>query len=409
MKEPKLLTFIFLIFYSLFFISNVCSQITRGAAPGEIYISNEWFFDSPYLHFGIFHSTDNGKHLTPQYNNIETPPPGEMKIGKVIGDATPGALYNYGNNEFWVSFDEGVNWEYREGFPSNTYYISGTTEGIIFSTSWVKLHKSVNYGEVFETITDPLTIPIPEIGFGDGEFFGINGDAGIEFQLIHTYDYANTYTEIPIDSSVAFWQIGGHWPQISRGTEPGELYLVSWWPDYHYKIFHSIDTGYTWTQQYESDSISIYYWGVQYTAGREPGSFYVKRARLDPTFTHTLVYIDYSSDYGQTFTTYFHDLVPDFTSVNAIKEPIIKLTNAPNPFSNLTTFNFQLPGNAGNPKLNIYNIQGKRVRQFDVNGKNQQQWNGTGANGNPLPKGIYLYNITYNNTSTALQKAIILY
>jgi hypothetical protein len=308
-----------------------------------------------------------------------------------------------------VSFDGGVSWEYREDFPDNTYYLSGTNGGVIFSTSWVKLHKSVDYGQVFETITDPLLIPIPEIGFIDGEFFGINGDAGIEFQLIHTSDYANTYTEIPIDSTVALWQIGGYWPQISRGTEPGELYLVSWWPDYHYKIFHSVDTGYTWTEQYESDYIDTFYWRVAYTAGREPGSFYVKRSRINPAGTHVWLYIDYSSDYGQTFTSYFHDLVPDFTSVNSIEKPDIKLSNYPNPFSNQTTFQFQLQDHANKPLLNIYNIHGKLIGQFDVNGKNEQPWDGTDGKGNRLPEGIYLYNITYNNTSTALQKAIILY
>jgi len=45
---------------------------------------------------------------------------------------------------------------------------------------------------------------------------------------------------------------------------------------------------------------------VQYTAGRQPGSFYVKRATYDYATQYSFVYIDYSSDYGETFTTYFH-------------------------------------------------------------------------------------------------------
>jgi hypothetical protein len=246
------ITILIAIFFTINQIQPLKAQITRGATPGEIYISTDWYVDNyGDIHYAIFHSTDNGEHITLKYENIENPPTGEMQVGKVLGDATPGALYNYGNNELWSSFNYGVNWEFREVYPDNTYYLSGIFYGIIFKTSWVKLHRS-------DDITDPLTIPIPEIGFMDGEFFGINGDAGVGFDLVHTIDYANTYTEIPIDSAVAFWSIGGYWPQIIRGTQSAELYLVSWWLNSNYKIFHSVDTGYNWTQKYESDYIDIY-------------------------------------------------------------------------------------------------------------------------------------------------------
>ena len=287
---------------------------------GELYISTDWYMDNNgHVHYAIFHSTNNGANIYLQYENIETPPGGEMSVGRVLSDATPGALYNYGNNELWVSFDDGENWDYREVYPDNTYYLSGTNIGIIYKTSYVKLHISDNYGENFEIITDPLTIPIPEIGFSNGEFFGINGDAGIGFDLVHTYDNANNYTIIQLDSAVAFWAPGGYWPKISRGTEPGELYLVSWWLNSNYKIFHSTDTGYTWTEKFESDYIDIYYWRVAYTAGREPGSFYVLRSRINDAGDHVWLYIDYSSDYGETFTSYFHDLDSLFTSVGPIQ------------------------------------------------------------------------------------------
>jgi hypothetical protein len=345
------------------------------------------------------------------YSNLETPPPDEMTIGKVLGDATSGTLYNYGHNELWVSFDEGVSWTFRENYSYSGKYTSGGINGEIYKNGTDvagTLYFSDDYGTNF--IINNINIKFNiEVGTEPGEFYGRSGQADIGYSVEYSYDYGVNFLTIPIDSSIAYWSIGGHYPQISRGTEPGELYLVSWWPDYHYKIFHSVDTGYTWTQQYESDSISIYYWGVQYTAGREPGSFYVKRTRFAPTLTHTEVYIDYSTDYGQTFTTYFHDLVPDFTSVNSIEKPNISHSNYPNPFSNHTTFQFQLPAHANNPQLNIYDMNGKRIRQFEVNGKKEQSWDGTDSNGKPSFAGIYLYNITYDNTSTALQKAIILY
>ncbi len=84
------------------------------------------------MHKAIFNSTDNGENITLKYENIENPPSGEKEVGKVIGDATPGALYNYGNNELWVSFDYGENWEYREHYPSYTQFFSGVNQGLIF-------------------------------------------------------------------------------------------------------------------------------------------------------------------------------------------------------------------------------------------------------------------------------------
>ncbi len=184
--------------------------------------------------------------------------------------------------------------------------MGGGFEGVIYKGGWGLLHKSNDYALTFEVVSDPPNCPISDIGYLDGEFYGIDGNAGEGFYLYHSLDYANTYTEIPIDSSVAFWSVSGQYPQISRGTEEGELYLVSWWPDYHYKIFHSADTGYTWTEKFESWYIDIYNWGVQYTAGRQPGSFFVKRSTYDYATQYSFIYIDYSSDYGETFTTYFH-------------------------------------------------------------------------------------------------------
>jgi hypothetical protein len=334
-----------------------------------------------------------------------------MWVGGVLGDATPGAVYNnyfYGTNELWVSFDYGVNWEYRENGFGNAEYLSGQSDGIIFKRIGPELSQSENYGDTFTIITNPINCPIREPGYYLGEFYGINGTIGEGLFLDHTYDYANTYTEIPIDSTVAFWD-PGIYPQISRGTEPGELYLVSWWLDSKYKIFHSTDTGYTWTQKFESGPISICYWSVGYTAGRQPGSFYVFRLRYDPTLNHRLLYIDYSDDYGETFSTYFHELDSLYTSVAAIQKTDLRLSAFPNPFPRNTTIVFDLPENWKVPLLNIYNIHGILIRQYNITGKKSQQWDGRDGKGTIVPGGIYLYNISYNNTSSQYNKVLFIH
>ena len=199
--------------------------------------------------------------------------------------------------------------------------MGGGYEGVIYKACTGILYKSNDYALTYEIVSDPPNCPISDIGYLDGEFYGIDGNAGEGFYLYHSLDYANTYTEIPIDSSIAYWAPLGHWPKISRGTVPGELYLVSWGLNLKYKIFHSVDTGYTWTEKFESEYINLLVWGVQGTAGRQAGSFYVLRGTLNPSGTHAWLYIDHSSDYGETFTTYFHG------------EPMPQPSNYPENFS----------------------------------------------------------------------------
>ena len=388
---------------------KIQAQITRGAQPGEIYISINWYIDnSGNLHDAIFRSTDNGENLTLQYETLYNPPPDEMRLGRVLGDATLGALYNWGWNELWVSFDYGESWEYREDYPGYTKYFSGVNSGLIFKGNYEGFFKSTNYGLSFELLPITVTCPFTEVGFCEPEFFGIYGEPEFYFNFVHTIDYGQTYTEIPIDSTVAFWQIGSYYPQISRGAEPGELYLMSWWPGSYYKIFHSIDTGYTWTEKFESGYIDIYYWGVSYTAGRDPGSFYVTRSTQDPTQSHAWLYIDYSSDYGETFTTYFHDLDSLYTGTQNTQKPDFISNSYPNPFSEKTTIVFELPGNCKTSLLNICNMHGKTIRQYNITGKKSQQWDGRDSNGNLVPNGVYLYNLNYENISSQFNKLLFI-
>ncbi|MBI9037277.1 MAG: hypothetical protein JEY97_04020 [Bacteroidales bacterium] len=281
------------------------AQIVRGAVPCEIYLAHDWYLENGIIHKGIFHSTDNGENITLQYEATDPPTGGAIGIGRVLGDATPGSLYNYNDHELWVSLDYGANWEYKE-YYSYASYATGFYNGEIYRRSNYNLYRSENYGENFDLIVESLTEPLSDVGNQEGELFGFTGLSGVGFNLYHSIDYGQNFSTILIDSSIAYWAPSGLYPKISRGTEPGELYLVSWWPDYHYKIFHSVDTGYTWTEKFESEYINIFYWSLSFTAGRQQGSFYVSRITYDYATQYSLVYIDYSSDYGETFTTFFH-------------------------------------------------------------------------------------------------------
>jgi hypothetical protein len=367
------------------------------------------------MHYAIFYSADNGETMALQYENVENQP-GVMWVGQVLGDAKPGAVYNnylIETNELSVSFDYGKNWENVNNYGSTPEYTSGCIEGEIYKccadvqgTVW----RSIDFGNNFEEIRQDIKFRL-EVGVNPGIVYGFANYPypQVGFYLNFSNDYALNFIQIPIDSAVAFWQISGIYPQISHGTEPGELFLVSWWPDYHFKIFHSIDIGYTWTQKFESGPISIFSWSVGYTAGRQPGSFYVFRLIYDPTYNHRLLYIDYSDDYGETFTTYFHELDSLYTSIASIHKTNLKLSAFPNPFSGITNIAFELPEKWKVPLLNIYNIHGILIRQYDIIGKGFQQWDGSNNQGNLVPDGIYLYNISYNNISSQYSKVLFIH
>jgi hypothetical protein len=364
----------------LFNVFKGASQITRGASPGEIYISGDWYFDGYAVHRGIFRSSDNGEHIEVRYQNIVNPPADEMEVSPLNCDATPGVMYNYGfypDYDLWVSFDYGMNWNFIEHHSAYTKYFSGVIPGTIFKRNDEGLFKSIDFGFSFELL--PITVTCyltEEVGFTENEFFGIYGEPGIYFNLVHTLDYGQTYTDIPIDTTIAFWEIGGKYPVISRGMEPGELYLVSWWPLSNYKIFHSDDTGYTWTQQYVSEEIDLYWWGVQYTAGRALGSFYAIRGIMDPTLTHMWFYIYYSSDYGQTFTIYFHDM--DTTvGINETYPNNYSVKAFPNPFNQSTSIEFRLPESHFDARLQIFSIHGDLIKEYNLIGKDKVVWNAT--------------------------------
>lgn len=391
---------------------NSYSQITRGAQPAELYLSTDWYMDNyGDIHYAIFRSVDNGATITLQYESSTASPPSEMGVGRVLGDATPGALYNYGGNELWLSFDYGQNWQFIENYTSTGFYTSGSIEGEIYKNGTDvagTLFFSDNYGSSFNINNLDIKFFL-EVGTEPGELYGKSGFAGIGFNLKYSFDNGQNFITIPIDSTVAFWTVSGHHPRISRGTIAGEMYLVSWWLNSNYKIFHSVDTGYTWTEKFESDYIDIYYWRLAYTAGREPGSFYVLRSRINPAGDHVWLYIDYSSDYGATFTTYFHDLDSTLTSINSPKIDNFELSNYPNPFTDFTTFSFQFPENCKMHLLSIYNLNGTLIKEYDIHGKTTQQWDGRNSKGNLVPKGMYFYNIKYDNFSSPINKLLIIY
>jgi flagellar hook assembly protein FlgD len=89
---------------------------------------------------------------------------------------------------------------------------------------------------------------------------------------------------------------------------------------------------------------------------------------------------------------------------NNLPTSTIQLTNYPNPFNPTTTISFEAKDLHENAKIEIYNLKGQRVREFDVilsgveGESNSITWNGTDFNDQPVSSGIYFYKLNIENS-----------
>ena len=116
-------------------------------------------------------------------------------------------------------------------------------------------------------------------------------------------------------------------------------------------------------------------------------------------------------DYGETFTTYFHDLDSLFTSVGTYPNPTIELEAYPNPFSNFTIINFEVPTPSTDISLVIYDSKGNIVRNLIQNknyqtGSHSMKWYSDNDNGDKVNQGIYFYKLM-SGRQMMVKKAIM--
>jgi flagellar hook assembly protein FlgD len=89
---------------------------------------------------------------------------------------------------------------------------------------------------------------------------------------------------------------------------------------------------------------------------------------------------------------------------------VTSLNNAyPNPFNPNTTISYSM-ADAGNARIDIYNLRGQILRSFERDhanaGNYSFNWDGKDASGNFVGSGIYLYRMTSGNYS-ATKKLIL--
>ncbi len=110
-------------------------------------------------------------------------------------------------------------------------------------------------------------------------------------------------------------------------------------------------------------------------------------------------------------------IFPPISAEVAINEEFLPnvsklIGNYPNPFNPETTINFSVTQNSDFVTINIYNIKGQKIKQFEIGnlklGINKVVWNGTDQNNQPVASGIYFYQLNVDKKVISSKKCLLL-
>ena len=342
----KILLFLTLLLATVTLSFSQNRSITRGAIPGELYLTGTWYgiynpiLGPPYydtLRTAIYRLTENGKKLTKQYDaDYFANPETIMQPNVILTDATPGVVYNkdnysknsYAHTALWVSFDYGKNWVFREEDMGSKNYYTTNYNGFIYKTeNGVGVFKSMDYANIWNKLKEQSFPPHAETSYAEAEFYCITGSN--IYYFYHTFDCFNNYTTITMDSEIVFGQICGIFPDVYRGGLLGEVYISSMFQDNSFKVSFSADTGHTFKHVYVASELYCDIGPIPiFMSDREPCVFYIVKGYgiedTNPYGWHTKICVEYYRDYGETLVdTYCHDITKDYNNnvgVKGVKE-----------------------------------------------------------------------------------------
>ena len=387
------------------------SDISRGHQSGELYFASCWYYFGYDKFHVICYSDDYGQTLSFKYIcNIDLD---DMWPDKIISDSTDGIFYNYipSIHTLYKSYDHCTTWELVNGTPPQCLsFTSGTEAGVIFSSQFPSLYKSIDFANTFEIIKEDSVYGFIEVGtepleiyyaYGpnlNGDYFNIylSNDGGISFNFVNEYD-----------SAIGGIKLAGNFPRIFRGTESGELFLVSWHLPGNFKVFYSVDYGENFELRYISPPCDFYWEEYKFTPGFDQGTFYYIKEIDWFDGINTKVHIYYSDDTASTFTEHIHILDSTFPvsifDENMLDNVQIELTNYPNPFSTKTTVCFNSPIQ-DSYTIELTNLSGQAVMRkeefFDIGKQTIKLQTGQ------LASGVYLCSVKCQNRVLGVSKIV---
>ncbi len=370
------------------------SKIICGTQPGEIY------FVGPVPHYqmwpGLWYSSNYGTTLELRdQSQYET-------YGGIWADAADSSLYrsyqppNSNHEEF--SSNGGNDWVIvnTENADQDLSYASGVIPGEVYRSANIQpfyhiLERSTNNGiEYVQCSTtgfpDTLGIYTAALGADPGEVY-ICSNHGY---LYYSADYGENFSfqgdvgeiaEVPNESV------------LLNGAEPGEIYLF--WSNYfdERKIWRFSDYGIS------GELLYTFYYGIEWATCRfstsgQPGEIYFYAVNYHP-YSGGVVHILHTTDYGQNWDFYQHDLTQNAIELKIPSAPSLEqITVWPNPFNASTSIHFEL-GKPSTIRMTVYDIRGDRVRQLITDkelipGGYNVSWTAINENRQPVASGIYL-------------------
>ena len=311
--------------YTLLALLLMAGGMMQAQTFGEFYSFTGWAY--PAYGGGrrcLTHFTEHGNKVELPYVYDETP--GDMSIGTLIDDATPGVIYNkdWGEtNKLYRSTDYGFTWEPIDDLTdiSDEYWTFKDAPGVLLKrkTNPEELKISYDYGSHFETLDIPAFYSYNVAGWNVGEFFKADYTDDWRYYLAHSLDFNQT-------ADTVFYSDSGYFEMVA-GANEGELY--TYYRSYYdtgwmskYTLYFSSDYGRNNQMLMTIDSLddgwnTNMYW--EFVADDEPGVFYsiIRDAVFynPATGADSKIWINYYRDYGETLvTTYFHHFtaMPDW-------------------------------------------------------------------------------------------------
>ncbi|MDP1623856.1 MAG: T9SS type A sorting domain-containing protein [Bacteroidales bacterium] len=371
--------------------------ITRGADTAEIYVTSYWYKVPTDLFGwgGIFRSPDNGATLTLQHKYIY-----EKNRNEIYGDFTSGTIYlqHYaGLDTLMVSHDFGNTYTYKFiDFIGYVAMASGCVSGEFYAgpnLTYPGITRFTDYGNTFQIVNlNSNLLNIMDVGTQSGElyalvwpyYWGFNMDT---LGIAYSSNYGQNFSIIYQDTCLISFKRNY---TFTRGTVPGEIYIIGQDPSDCYHIFHSTDYGQTLELKHISEPF-LDFETTSFTAGRVPGSFYMMRYSYCYSY-HADLWIYYSNDYGATFTTYYHSLDSTLTG-EVHKDLVPEITVFPNPAANRLTFRLGGGFPERNTKITLYDLFGKPVAEEVLLPGHTEIILDT----RNLTPGIYFYGVVQNN------------
>jgi hypothetical protein len=367
-------------------------QLAMGADTSEIYLCTYWYPKYDSLNETILHSMNNGLDFSIRHSRFIYYLPGAP--GALFSDSTAGVVYwpNYALDTFAVSFDTGMTMT-RKYFHDPGNPASGCLSGEIYFQIYLPggsyLCRSRDYGTSFDTIPINDSLVLVDVGANPGELYFVGYGNDTIINVVTSLDYGITYQshKIHVPYYITY--------DLRHGASPGEFYLLVYdSPGDYFYIYHAMDYGNNVTFQQTHEICGGFF--KSYTAGRKPGTFYVaRRSTYDPT-----LYIDYSTDYGVTFTTYTHYLDSSYTGI-VNKDLPLNIKLFPNPVS--TQLNIELPKD--NPYLNLQllNFLGQVCLEQDIKPGSEKVEIGIPK----LEKGIYFLRLKTRDNQSLIRKVAV--